>query len=165
MAGSRGYLSVSMRFSRRACSNAVALAATFWLTAVIGALAFAQNAGQAAHPTAAEVAAGKKEFNEYCAQCHGANGKGNGPESDIVPGMTPPDLTKLAAQNGGKFPFQKTFDSIDGRQGIPSHKRFDMPFWGVSFQESGKEFTRESEAKAKARIDAVVAYIETIQTK
>ncbi len=38
-----------------------------------------------------------------------------------------------------------------------------MPFWGVNFQEEGKEFTPASEAKAKARTDAIVDYIETIQ--
>jgi hypothetical protein len=38
-----------------------------------------------------------------------------------------------------------------------------MPFWGVNFQQEGKEFTPASEARAKARIDALVAYIESIQ--
>jgi hypothetical protein len=38
-----------------------------------------------------------------------------------------------------------------------------MPFWGVTFQQSGKEFTPESEAKAKERIDNVIRYIETLQ--
>jgi hypothetical protein len=52
---------------------------------------------------------------------------------------------------------------VDGRKVIPSHKRFDMPFWGVNFQQEGKEFTPESEAKAKARIAALVDYIKSIQ--
>ena len=38
-----------------------------------------------------------------------------------------------------------------------------MAFWGVNFQQEGKEFTPASEARAKARIDALVAYIESIQ--
>jgi hypothetical protein len=40
-----------------------------------------------------------------------------------------------------------------------------MPFWGVNFQQEGKEFTPESEAASKARIEALVAYIQTIQAK
>jgi hypothetical protein len=38
-----------------------------------------------------------------------------------------------------------------------------MPFWGVNFQQEGKEFTPQSEARAKARIDALVTYVESIQ--
>jgi hypothetical protein len=40
-----------------------------------------------------------------------------------------------------------------------------MPFWGVNFQQEGKEFSPESEAKSKARIDAIIYFIETIQEK
>lgn len=131
---------------------------------LIGASAVpAQDAGQPA--SAAAIAAGKVDYDHHCAQCHGTNAKGSGPEIDLIPGLKPPDLTRLAVMNGGRFPAQRVADTIDGRKAIPSHKRFDMPFWGVNFQESGKEFTPESEAKAKARIDAIVAYIGTLQTK
>jgi mono/diheme cytochrome c family protein len=110
----------------------------------------------------AEVS-GKQDYLENCAGCHGTDGKGHGPDLYIVPGIAPANLTMLAKQNGGVFPFQATEDAIDGRKGIPPHKRFDMPFWGVTMQEQGKAFTPESEAKVKARLDAVVRYIESIQ--
>jgi hypothetical protein len=61
------------------------------------------------------------------------------------------------------FPYREVEDTIDGRKVIPSHKRFDMPFWGVNFQQQGQEFTPASEAQARKRIDAIVDYIATLQ--
>jgi mono/diheme cytochrome c family protein len=110
-----------------------------------------------------QLAAGKAQFNKHCAPCHGTNAKGHGPEVAVIPGIKPSDLTLISRNNGGVFPYQEVADTIDGRKGVPSHKRFDMPFWGVNFQQEGKEFTPESEAAAKARIDSVVNYIATIQ--
>ena len=113
--------------------------------------------------TAQQLAVGKADFNKHCAPCHGTNGKGHGPEVAVIPGIKPSDLTLISRNNGGVFPYQEVADTIDGRKGVPSHKRFDMPFWGVNFQQQGKEFTPESEAAAKVRIDSVVNYIQTIQ--
>lgn len=107
---------------------------------------------------------GKQDYLKNCAGCHGADGKGKGPDLYFMPGsVKPSDLTVLAKKNGGVFPFQQTEDAIDGLKGIPSHKRFDMPFWGVTMQEQGKEFTPESDARVKARIDELVRYMQSIQ--
>jgi mono/diheme cytochrome c family protein len=106
---------------------------------------------------------GKQDFTKHCVGCHGADGKGHGPDLYILAGVKPADLTVLSKKNGGVFPFQDVEDTIDGRKKVPKHNRFDMPFWGVTFQQSGKEFTPESEAKAKERIDNVIRYIETLQ--
>lgn len=126
--------------------------------------ATAQNYPDVYHPASEDhPASGKQDFMKHCAPCHGTNGRGHGPQVNLIPDLHPPDLTALAMKNGGVFPAKKVADTIDGRKSIPSHKRFDMPFWGVNFQEEGKEFTPESEARAKARIAALVAYIRSIQ--
>ena len=114
-------------------------------------------------PSAETIAQGRADFNKHCAPCHSENAKGNGPEVKVIPGIKPKDLTRIAAQNGGVFPYQEVEDTIDGRKTIPGHQRFDMPFWGVNFQQPGQEFTTSSEAKAKTRIDAIVYYIATLQ--
>jgi mono/diheme cytochrome c family protein len=114
-------------------------------------------------PTAQSIAQGKADFNKHCAPCHSESGKGNGPELKVIPDIKPKNLTTIAARNGGVFPYQQVEDTIDGRKVIPSHKRFDMPFWGVNFQQPGQEFTSASEAKAKQRIDAIVDYVATLQ--
>jgi mono/diheme cytochrome c family protein len=107
---------------------------------------------------------GQQDFEQYCADCHGvkANGKGT---SKLLPQHPPPDLTLLAKQNGGTFPFARVVSIIDGREAIPSHARIEMPFWGVTLQQPGKEFTPQSDARVKARIDAMARYIETLQVK
>jgi mono/diheme cytochrome c family protein len=114
-------------------------------------------------PSAATLAQGRADFNKHCAPCHSEDARGNGPEVKVIPGIKPKDLTTIAARNGGVFPYRQVEDTIDGRKIVPSHKRFDMPFWGVNFQQQGHEFTRESDAKAKKRIDAIVDYVATLQ--
>jgi mono/diheme cytochrome c family protein len=114
-------------------------------------------------PSAEDIAQGRSDFNKHCAPCHSESGKGNGPELKVIPGIKPKDLTIIAARNGGVFPYRDVEDTIDGRKLVPGHKRFDMPFWGVNFQQQGQEFTPGSEAKAKKRIDAIVDYIATLQ--
>jgi len=114
-------------------------------------------------PSAEAIAQGRADFNKHCAPCHSESGKGNGPEVKIIPGIKPKDLTTIAARNGGVFPYQDVEDTIDGRKIVPSHKRFDMPFWGVNFQQPGQEFTSASEAKARQRIEAIVDYVATLQ--
>lgn len=114
-------------------------------------------------PSASTIAQGKADFNKHCAPCHSESGKGNGPELKVIPGIKPKDLTTIAARNGGVFPYRQVEDTIDGRKIIPGHKRFDMPFWGVNFQQQGQEFTPASEAQARNRIDAIVDYVATLQ--
>lgn len=114
-------------------------------------------------PSAVTIAQGRADFNQHCAPCHSESGKGNGPEVKVIPGIKPKDLTTIEAQNGGVFPYRDVEDIIDGRKIIPAHKRYDMPFWGVNFQQQGQEFTAASEAKARKRIDAIVDYIATLQ--
>jgi hypothetical protein len=83
----------------------------------------------------------------------------------VIPGIKPTDLTRLTIGNGGVFPAKRVYESIDGRAGIPAHSRIDMPFWGTTLQQPGKEFSPESEAKVRARISNMVTYIKSIQVK
>jgi len=102
---------------------------------------------------------------DFCAACHGSDGKGGREGAGLLTGRKPPDLTQLRKRNRGVFPFDKVESTIDGRSRVPSHERFDMPFWGVNFQTIGKEFTPQSEAEAKRRIDSITRYVESLQEK
>ena len=108
---------------------------------------------------------GKQDFDANCASCHGVDGKGHGQALYVIPEVKPPDLTVLSKTNGGVFPTNRVYKSIDGRNGIPSHERFDMPFWGTTFQREGQEFTPASEAAVRARIMKIVDYVKSIQQK
>ena len=64
-------------------------------------------------------------------------------------------------RNGGMFPGERVYRIIDGSD-VPSHGDREMPVWGDVFR-----MTPSSSAIAgvKARIDAVVRYLEGIQER
>jgi hypothetical protein len=118
----------------------------------------------ASTPCPAEEPSGASDFQTLCSNCHGPGGKGDGKAGYVIPGLKPTDLTQLSRRNWGVFPHDEVRRAIDGRDEKPFH-RLDMPLWGVRLQKGGKEFTPESEAEVKRRIDALVRYMETIQQK
>jgi mono/diheme cytochrome c family protein len=109
---------------------------------------------------AAPLELGAALFRTHCATCHGATARGNGPLADSLRRM-PPDLTKYTTRNGGVFPSERLSQIIDGR-GVVSHGDREMPVWGNAFRSSRDGLTA---AGAKARIDAVVRYLESIQER
>ena len=117
------------------------------------------------NPIVALAQDGKRDYLVSCSSCHGVDGHGNGPATYTIPGFVPSDLTALSKGNGGNFPEDEVRQVIDGRKRLPGHSDWDtdMPLWGMQFQEQGREFTPGSEAKVKRRIDALVAYIRSIQ--
>lgn len=75
---------------------------------------------------------GKREYDNNCIACHGADGKG-GIYVDFLK-TTPPDLTQLTKANGGVFPLERVYGAIDGRQQVKSHGTREMPIWGRDYQ-------------------------------
>ena len=57
---------------------------------------------------------GQREYLSNCVACHGIAGKGDGPVAPILKAQVP-DLTLMARNNGGVFPFARVYESIDGR--------------------------------------------------
>ena len=110
---------------------------------------------------AVTVENGSELFRSYCASCHGAGGKGDGPLAANLR-VAPTDLTRLAKRNHGKFDAAKVRQAIDGRGPKEIHGGADMPVWGDAFKRAGEGY---SEAKVKERIDALVEHIETLQEK
>lgn len=56
--------------------------------------------------------------------------------------------TAIGLRNGGKFPFDKVYRIVDGREMMDSHERFAMPFWGSYLQQEGHpDRPRGSEAE------------------
>ena len=110
---------------------------------------------------------GARDYNEYCARCHGTDAKGNGPDANDKPVYGQADLTQIAKRHGEKFPRQEIYDVIDGGKRLPEHYDFNspMPLWGLSFQLRGKEYSDESEAAVERRINALLDYLESIQEK
>ena len=112
---------------------------------------------------------GQLEYRDYCASCHGFSGKGDGPVAAAL-SKAPGDLTLLSKKHGGKFPAQRVYRTIDGRDVIPSHGTREMPVWGQVFRlrqgclsgSGGPPLTGE---EIKARIQPIVEYIKSLQGK
>ena len=105
---------------------------------------------------------GKALYNELCAVCHGADGHGKGPAAAALT-MMPSDLTQLARQEGGKFPFAAVRRYIQGADEVAAHGSREMPIWGQVFRSVGS--VDSSQAQAELRIQNLVKYIESIQQK
>ena len=103
---------------------------------------------------------GRDVYAYYCVSCHGRNGRGDGPVAAAL--KTPPaNLTRLAADNGGRFPADRVRAFVaHGRVDIPAHGSPEMPIWGPIFQ-----LLDRSDTIAQTRLDNVVAYIQSIQAK
>ena len=74
---------------------------------------------------------GADEYYRLCAVCHGEGGRGDGPMLRMLK-TPPPNLTLLAKNNGGHFPFLSVLEMIDGRNMYAAHGSREMPVWGVS---------------------------------
>lgn len=112
-------------------------------------------------PTATQVEEGKLLYGIYCVNCHGTHGLGNGPSAKSL-NPPPPDLTRLSRDNEGKFPSARVIMAIDGRSRIPGHLNGQMPIWGLSLQEPGRDANQETEVRKK--IERLVRFLESIQT-
>ena len=71
-------------------------------------------------------------FNNLCAVCHGAGGKGDGPAVSALEEAVP-DLTVLATNNDGVYPSKHVENVIYGRFRVGAHGTSDMPYWGEQF--------------------------------
>jgi mono/diheme cytochrome c family protein len=109
----------------------------------------------------AAAATGDYLFRTYCAACHGASAKGNGPLADSMR-HRPADLTEIAKRNKGVFPRDLVFRMIDGRQPVKGHGGADMPVWGDAFT---RAVDGGDPAVVQKRIEALVAYLEGIQAR
>ena len=135
-----------------------ALAAVFGLAS----LAFAGAAfGQQKRVQLPPVERGALEYRTHCAVCHGKAAEGDGPLADQLR-FAPPDLTRIAKRNKGKFELSMVERIIDGRWPIKGHGGPEMPVWGDAFQEPREGYSRDG---VRAKIVDLAAYLETLQKK
>ena len=118
-----------------------------------------QKTGPATPPLVIESMYGPDLYRFYCATCHGADGKGNGPVAEALK-VPPPDLTVLARHHKGVFPAREVEWQVAGGAHVSAHGLGEMPVWGPIFRALDP-----SDARARARIAALVAHIASIQQK
>jgi mono/diheme cytochrome c family protein len=101
---------------------------------------------------------GKQMYTQYCAACHGADGKGHGPLAAVL--KTPPaDLSTLAKRHQGKFPYEYVSSVLEFGPGFAAHGSSDMPTWGPIF----RYYDKRNERVVKQRIKNLSDYVATLQ--
>lgn len=124
--------------------------------------AYVESLQRPAAPAAAAPArpapmTGAQLFRNYCASCHGAAGRGDGPMVSRLR-KPPPDLTKYTVRNGGVFPSERLRRIIDGRD-VVAHGDPAMPVWGDVFRRAA------GDAASRERVDALVTFVEGLQER
>ena len=154
----------------RMSSRLICLAAMLVLICALAMMAQTAPAKGSAQTTKPEIkhvpatytdpTSGKGMYMAYCASCHGADGKGDGP---AAPALKIPvtNLTLLSTKNGGTFPGAHVAAVLQGDGMTPAHGSKDMPVWGPIFHSMGGH----SQAQVQLRIRNLTNYLESIQAK
>jgi mono/diheme cytochrome c family protein len=103
---------------------------------------------------------GERSYRIYCASCHGAHAKGQGPMVEALK-IPPGDLTDLTRRHEGRFPAGQVYLQIEGTDEIVGHGSREMPVWGSTFQ-LGRPGA-ESRGEVEEKIWDLVAYLASIQ--
>lgn len=116
---------------------------------------------------------GKDLYRAYCAQCHGADGKGTGPRAAALK-KPPADLTRIAERAGGEFnqeaviqyimgirPGGKVaYDPVSGQVRVMTAEGpADMPAWGHMFRNFWPD------QPERMRFVSLAKYLKSIQSK
>ena len=119
--------------------------------------------------SAADPSAGQQDYETRCVMCHGRSGKGDGWLAEHLIQRVPP-LAQLKKSNGGVFPFERTYQVIDGRIEVGMHGPRTMPVWGEVYRaQSDLAYASNpwrlhlGEAFVRYRILALIEYISQLQ--
>tara|TARA_R110002094_G_scaffold188440_1_gene163691 strand:- start:1353 stop:1748 length:396 start_codon:yes stop_codon:yes gene_type:complete len=111
---------------------------------------------------AQDAEAGAALYDNYCATCHGLEGRGKGPMAPALL-LQPPSLRDLTARYGA-FPTARVVARVDGRDPLVSHGS-PMPVYGPFFEGDDtalKAETGQPIMTSRPIVD-LVAYLRAIQ--
>lgn len=128
---------------------------------LVAGLLLAPAVAAAQTATSKQVLAGAEVYRTYCASCHGNAARGDGPLASAM-SRKPPDLTEIAKRNGGLYPAELVFRTIDGKKPVRGHGGPDMPVWGEAFARSRRGGDPD---QVKQVIQSLVDYLESIQAR
>jgi len=129
---------------------------------VIAGISYAdQSQSKVTIPVNRTVASdGRQMYVNYCAPCHGADGKGNGPVASELR-RKPTDLTVLSKNNKGRYPDMHVMAVLEFGADVPAHGTAQMPVWGPVL---GKMENTKAQSKL-LRMSNLCSYLKSIQVK
>ena len=99
-------------------------------------------------------------YQAYCAVCHGTDARGDGPIAMSFK-LPPPDLSRIAARNGGVYPIARVERVISGEEQLPGgHGMRTMPVWGPIFSQIGLD-----QDLGRMRIHNLAVFIGRLQAR
>jgi mono/diheme cytochrome c family protein len=107
--------------------------------------------------TSSESESGSQLYKNYCAACHGIEGKGDGPVARFLKGP-PADLSTLAKRNNGTYPADRVAATLRSGTNSGVHGTSDMPIWGPVFQSQRKSVS-------EMRIHELTEFVGSLQQK
>jgi mono/diheme cytochrome c family protein len=116
------------------------------------------------------IISGQQLYINLCATCHGIHGKGDGPTADSLK-VKPIDLTTLAKNNGGQFPYERALAYVNGTVPESAHGSRSMPVWGLVLMNPNNATTAAiggpaaTHKGAESWLRLIVNYIAPIQEK
>lgn len=106
---------------------------------------------------------GGQVYSNLCAVCHGTSGKGDGPAAGKLKEAVP-NLTILAAKNGGVYSHKDVASTIFGDTHTVANNALGMPAWGEQFMYVGRGWHSVPKRKlAQDRIQALTRHVESLQ--
>jgi len=138
------------RFARLALGAALA--------AVVAGAAVGAARRAEAHGSHGKLVRGVVTYQRFCARCHGASGRGDGPRA-AEQLLRPVDLTRLAALHG-EFDRRRVAASIDGESRATAHGEAELPVWGDATLR-----VPAGEAPLPAPLDELLDYLEHLQSR
>jgi mono/diheme cytochrome c family protein len=103
---------------------------------------------------------GKQMYTNYCAPCHGVDGKGTGPAASALKAR-PTDLTELQKNHNGKFPDAHVTAILQFGTEVPAHGSSTMPVWGPILGNMNRTNVQDKQL----RISNLSRYLESIQAR
>ena len=90
--------------------------------------------------TAANLAQGREQFDTYCAPCHGANGRGDGPAAHIIPVATANLINAASANLSDGFIYGAIRDGVRAMpsyaEELPPDQRWQVVMYLRSLQQA-----------------------------
>ena len=111
-------------------------------------------------PPYSQPQSGKQMYKDYCAACHGMEGKGNGPAVEFLK-ASPPDLTIMAKGHNDTYVTDHVRTVLRFGTESKAHGTLDMPLWGQMFS----ALNSHDDAVVKLRINNLCEYVQSIQQK
>jgi mono/diheme cytochrome c family protein len=107
---------------------------------------------------------GARLYDTYCTACHGATARGDGPVAGDLDRPVP-DLTRIAARNGGAFPTGDVVATIDGYTRVREGNA-TMPEFGAELEAGRLVFYDLGDGRpvpTPSKLVALAEYLRTIQ--